>query len=469
MNNIPGFLGKLILFIVVVTLPVGIVAFWMVAQDLLSVEYGLLLTLTPVGPAVLIFNRLLKEVTGLNHRMARAMSNPLDDVVIRDADRSGLLPVTDFLLTMEQYKRVLSQMLEEAKLQQRDATELFDILPNAILVLDNRRRIVQFNMAAAEFFGRTNISGDLIAYLRNPALIKAVDATLAGEVERKRVEFAMVGDVSRHIAANVVVFDGEELEGLRVVLTLHDLTAMKKTEQMRVDFIANASHELRTPLAILIGAIETLMGPAAKDPNAQKRFLEMMQAQSNRMSQLINDLLSLSHIEMNEHSRPLDLVDVADVLKSVTHLLATKANDLGKELVLDLPSEPITVAGEKDQLTQVFTNLVDNALKYGREDSKVTVRLKEVGKFARISVIDQGEGIPTEHLPRLTERFYRVDSDRSRQLGGTGLGLAIVKHIVSRHRGQLEIDSVVGKGSVFAINLPLNSSETIGKSQILPV
>ena len=236
---------------------------------------------------------------------------------------------------------------------------------------------------------------------------------------------------------------------------------------MRVDFIANASHELRTPLAILIGAIETLMGPAAKDPNAQKRFLDMMQAQSNRMSQLINDLLSLSHIEMNEHSRPLDLLDIADVLRSVAHLLASKANDLGKELVLELPSEPIIIAGEKDQLIQVFTNLVDNALKYGREDSKVTVRLKEVEKFARISVIDQGEGIPTEHLPRLTERFYRVDSDRSRQLGGTGLGLAIVKHIVSRHRGQLEIDSVVGKGSVFAIKLPLSSAEPVGNTHIL--
>ncbi|WP_169569725.1 ATP-binding protein [Sneathiella limimaris] len=467
MSNIQGFLTKLCIFVLVITVPVAVVAFWMVSQDVLSLEYGILLTLTPVGPAVLVFNKLIREISSLTRRMGHAIAEPMEEVRSDETDRAGLLPINDFLLTMQQYQRVLSNLLEETKLRQSDTAQLFDILPNAVLVLDDRRRIVQHNLAAAEFFGRSDISGDLVSYLRHPSLIKAVDATLAGEMQGKRVEFAMVGDVSRYIAANIVVFDGEKKGGLRVVVTLHDLTAIRKTEQMRVDFIANASHELRTPLAILIGAIETLLGPAANDPAAQKRFLSIMEAQSNRMSQLINDLLSLSHIEMNEHSRPSDPLDIIEVLKSVVHLLSGKSLSLNKTIDLDVPDKPVIVIGEKEQLSQVFTNLVDNALKYSHPESTITVRLREVNNQARISVIDQGEGIPSEHLPRLTERFYRVDSDRSREMGGTGLGLAIVKHIVSRHRGQLEIDSVLGKGSVFTVKLPSQTAESAGFNKVL--
>jgi two-component system phosphate regulon sensor histidine kinase PhoR len=226
-------------------------------------------------------------------------------------------------------------------------------------------------------------------------------------------------------------------------------------EQMRVDFVANASHELRTPLAILIGALETLMGPAREDSQARKRFLEMMQAQSSRMSQLINDLLSLSQIEINEHSRPSDTVDLVEVVQGVSNLIKTRACSLGKTIALEFPDMPVSVAGDADQLTQVFTNLVDNALKYSRENSEVKVRISIADKDAVVTIIDKGEGIGEEHLPRLTERFYRVDSDRSRELGGTGLGLAIVKHIVSRHRGQFEITSQVGIGSTFTVKLPL--------------
>ncbi|WP_025899452.1 ATP-binding protein [Sneathiella glossodoripedis] len=466
MHNTPGFLSKLLLFILVVTLPVAILAIWMVSHDILSLEYGLLLTLTPVGPAVLLYNRLLKEIAALTRKMGYAVVNPLDANDPSNTDRGGLLPVTDFLLTMQQYRRVLTKSLKDAEESQKDAALLFNILPNSVLVLDHRRRVVQFNNAATVFFGRTNMEGDLTTYLRNPSLIKAVDATLAGEITGRRVEFEMVGEVSRHIAANVVAFDSGKSEKLRVIITLHDLTAIRKTEQMRVDFIANASHELRTPLAILIGAIETLLGPAANDPKAHKRFLEIMQAQSTRMSQLIDDLLSLSHIEMNEHSRPSDEVNLGDVLNSVESLLAAKAVDLQKQLALEIPEHPVVVAGDKDQLSQVFTNLIDNALKYSRDNSTVTVRLKDMGKEARVLIIDQGEGIPSEHLPRLTERFYRVDSDRSREMGGTGLGLAIVKHIVSRHRGQLDVDSVVGKGSVFSVTLPLNQAKNSGSSTL---
>lgn len=460
MHNTPGFLSRLLLFIATVTFPVAIIAIWMVSQDILSLEYGVLLILTPIGPAVLIYNRLLKEISALTRRMGYAIIDPLQASNLTETNRSGLLPVTDFLLTMQQYRRVLMKSLFEADERQRDAAQLFDILPNAVLVLDNRRRVIQFNRAAAELFGRAVIEGDLTTYLRDPALIKAVDATLAGEISGKRVEFEMMGEVSRQIATNIVVFDTEKSDASRVILTVHDLTAMKKTEQMRVDFIANASHELRTPLAILIGAIETLIGPAANDPKAQKRFLEIMQEQSTRMAQLIDDLLSLSHIEMNEHSQPSARIDLSEVLVSVQHLLSMKAADLNKRLELDLPDKPIVIAGDKDQLAQIFTNLVDNALKYSRNESTVHIHLTEMNRQIKVAIIDQGEGIAPEHLPRLTERFYRVESDRSREMGGTGLGLAIVKHIVSRHRGQLEIASVVGKGSVFSIKFPRSIDES---------
>ncbi len=467
MPNMPGFLSKFLLFVVVVTLPVAVLAIWMVSHDIISLEYGVLMTLTPVGPAVLIFHRLIKEISSLTRRMGQAVVNPLKAESVSERDRGGLLPVTDFLLTMQQYRQVLTKSIQQAEESRQDTALLFNILPDSVLVLDHHRNVIQFNQTAADFFGRETIEGDLITYLRNPALIKAVDEARTGKISRTSVEFELVGEVSQHLAANILAFESKGAENLRVILTLHDLTAIKKTEQMRVDFIANASHELRTPLAILIGSIETLIGPAANDPKAKKRFLEIMQTQSTRMAQLIDDLLSLSHIEMNEHSRPSDLVDLGNVLLSVEKLLAIKATDLNKNLVVELPSNPTIVAGDKDQLSQIFTNLVDNALKYSRDESTVKVRIRTDEKQARVCIIDQGEGIAPEHLPRLTERFYRVDSDRSREMGGTGLGLAIVKHIVSRHRGQLQIDSVVGKGSVFTIKFPLAVPENGRNHKVL--
>jgi two-component system, OmpR family, phosphate regulon sensor histidine kinase PhoR len=453
-----GFIGKMLFFVLIVTLPVAIIAFWLVSQQLIAFEYAILLTLTPVGPAILIYNRLLKEVSSLITRMEKATDAPLLRRNDESEPRSGLLPFDDILLTMQQHRRVLQSLLRDANLQQQDAIMLFNMLPNPVLVLDSKRSISRFNHAAEVFFNTKNIQGDITTYLRHPTLIKAIEAALKGNSKQTRVEFAIPGSVSRHIAAYIVNLEGEGDEDLRLIMTVHDLTVAKKTEQMRVDFVANASHELRTPLAILIGAIETLQGPAADDLKAHKRFLSMMQTQAGRMSQLIDDLLSLSQIEMYEHNRPSEQVDLKEVLGSVVHMLEGKAKRLDKNLVLNVPEMPVSVLGEKGQLYQVFINLVDNALKYGREDTSVTVSLLQDGKDVRVGVADQGEGIPEEHLPRLTERFYRVDSDRSRQMGGTGLGLAIVKHIVSRHRGSLDVDSEMGVGSVFTIKLPQNIS-----------
>ena len=239
--------------------------------------------------------------------------------------------------------------------------------------------------------------------------------------------------------------------GAAAILTLHDITGLKRAEQMRADFIANAGHELKTPLATLIGFIETLLGPARDDAAARERFLGIMQGQATRMARLVDDLLSLSRIELNEHVAPTARVALPPLVEHIAAAHELRAGERGIRLVLSLPADLPEVLGDADELAQVFQNLLDNAIKYGRPDTQVSVAAEAGGGFVRVAVIDQGEGIASDQLPRLTERFYRVDTARSRELGGTGLGLAIVKHILNRHRGRLEIDSALGVGSTFTV------------------
>ena len=279
------------------------------------------------------------------------------------------------------------------------------------------------------------------------------------------MEVTLRSEIDRHFSARLVPLSTPALDGTVAILSLHDLTAMYRAERMRADFVANASHELRTPLSSLVGFIETLRGPASNDAEAQQRFLAIMEEQATRMSRLVEDLLSLSRIEMQEHTAPKGETDLTELLEAVREGLHIKASAKDMSIRLDIEGRP-RVLGQKDELAQVFQNLMDNALKYGREGTEVSVSVRDGGpgkpaELARlqtpavvISVRDRSEGIAREHLPRLTERFYRVDTARSRKLGGTGLGLAIVKHIVNRHRGQLIIDSQVGSGSTFTVHLP---------------
>jgi two-component system, OmpR family, phosphate regulon sensor histidine kinase PhoR len=249
-----------------------------------------------------------------------------------------------------------------------------------------------------------------------------------------------------------------------LMIHLRDLTEAQRVERMRVDFIANVSHELRTPLASLSGFIETLQGSARDDPQARERFLEVMVQQARRMSRLIDDLISLSRIELRSHMRPETVADLAPVIEHVADTMMPLANEYDVELAIELPGDALMVRGDPDELAQLIQNLVHNALKYGQEGRRVEVlaerRPRPAGKPDRISISvrDYGPGIAEEHLPRLTERFYRVDVASSRDKGGTGLGLAIVKHIVNRHRGQLAIDSTPGKGATF----PCPSTQPIG-------
>jgi two-component system, OmpR family, phosphate regulon sensor histidine kinase PhoR len=241
-------------------------------------------------------------------------------------------------------------------------------------------------------------------------------------------------------------------------MTFHDLTPLRRVEEMRADFVANASHELRTPLAALLGFIETLQGSAREDAKARERFLAIMQEQARRMARLIDDLLSLSRIELNAHRRPDTPADLVPIVRQVADGLETLARDRGVSLHIDA-GNALAVHGDHDELVRVFENLVENALKYGaagrRVDIKVATGSSADGEpEALVSVRDYGPGIAPEHLPRLTERFYRVDVGESRAQGGTGLGLALVKHILNRHRGRLTIDSAPGAGATFTVHLP---------------
>ena len=335
---------------------------------------------------------------------------------------------------------------------------ILNAIPEPVIVLREDRRILHANQAVVDLLGHDPIDADLTAAIRHPDVLTAADAVLSGRDELRTVEFARGGEVVQHLVATIVRLAERRPIGPVVILALHDLTAIRNTMQMRADFVANVSHELRTPLSTLVGCIETLRGPAKDDPDGRERFLALMDEQGARMTRLVQDLLSLSQIQANEHTRPTDLVFIQDIVPSVARVLepdtAKKETSIHVEVPADLP--PVT--GDPDQLHQVFQNLIHNAVKYGNDGSvvRVVARLEENGKVVAIAVADRGDGIPEEHIPRLTERFYRVDKARSRALGGTGLGLAIVKHILNRHHGRLKIESEVGVGSTFTVFLPVS-------------
>ncbi|MEP9354917.1 ATP-binding protein [Xanthobacter sp. KR7-65] len=343
--------------------------------------------------------------------------------------------------------------------REAQAAAVVAALPEPALLLSASGEIVTANERVALAIGPTRVGDPLSFVVRVPEVLDAVRAAAADGLPR-RVEFAERIPLDRWLEAHVVPLRLEPPGGRNapdapdaVLLTFRDLTQQRRVEQMRADFVANASHELRTPLASLSGFIETLQGPARNDTAARERFLAIMASQARRMSRLIDDLLSLSRIELNAHVRPQTKVDLCGILAHVCDTLSPLARDRGVTLEQVADAADLEVFGDRDELIRLFENLVENALKYGAAGKKVEVRLARENGTAVVSVRDFGPGIAPEHLPRLTERFYRVDVAASRDQGGTGLGLAIVKHIVARHRGRLGVESELGAGAIFSVRL----------------
>ena len=343
---------------------------------------------------------------------------------------------------------------------------LADALPFPILVVSQSQRVVHANAGAEALLGTGLTDRALVTVLRQPQLGEAVEAVLAGE-PRQQVRFRL-GAAGREGLVQVTVAPLAKplpqplTEEAVVVLGFEDLTALENAEAMRRDFVANVSHELRTPLTALIGFVETLRGAAKDDPVARDRFLAIMEREAGRMNRLVGDLLSLSRVEAEERRRPTTAVDLGAVLRGAMQALAPLAEARNVALLRDGPTEGLKIPADPDQLTQVFTNLIENAIKYGGSGGEVRITVERLdyepvlrGGALRVVVADRGEGIETIHLPRLTERFYRIDTHRSREQGGTGLGLAIVKHIVARHRGRLKVESEKGQGSRFMVILPV--------------
>jgi len=340
-------------------------------------------------------------------------------------------------------------------------------LPSAAIVLDREGRVVALNEAATGIAPALSRGELALIGLRMPELVDAVRRA-ARRREPQRVEFFERVPLDRWMEAFVTpvrIGAGGEPSVDLLLMTFNDLTPLRRVEEMRADFIANASHELRTPLAALLGFIETLQGTAKDDSVARGKFLDIMQGQATRMARLIDDLLSLSRIELNAHLQPNTPVDLPPIVRQVVDGLQTLARDRGVDIKVTIPSDPLLVLGDRDELIRALENLVENALKYGAVGKRVDITVargqtRAGAPEARVAVRDYGPGIPPEHLPRLTERFYRVDVTDSRAQGGTGLGLALVKHVLNRHGGRLTIESTLGAGATFTIHLPLLTEDS---------
>ncbi|MEE4208084.1 MAG: ATP-binding protein [Parvularcula sp.] len=376
----------------------------------------------------------------------------------------------------------------------RRYAELLDALPQPVMLLDAEDRVELANAAYIQAFGDEGVGSHISAAIRSPSALEVLREARHSHAPRE-AEFTLSAPREYAALFYVAPLESSGSETGEMVVMVRDRTEQKKLERMRTDFIANASHELRTPLAALLGFIETLQGHAKDDPDAQARFLKIMQGQTERMLRLVRDLVSLSALELNERRLPSEKVDLTELVLAVREMMVQVAKSSGGEIGDDpLMDGPLPIMGDRDQLTQVIQNLTDNALKYGgpTDDSPARVHI-EVGRGARFAfqgaersgdspeqiavradckpselvylrVRDEGRGIDSKDLPRLTERFYRIDVERSRTKGGTGLGLAIVKHIVNRHRGGILVESAKGRGSAFTCYFPpfkvANSLET---------
>jgi two-component system phosphate regulon sensor histidine kinase PhoR len=342
---------------------------------------------------------------------------------------------------------------------------LLEQLPMPVMLLDEGQRVLFVNGPMGALLGGGALKSHVSGVFRNPAVLEAVDHTMRSG-EAANAYFTLPVPIERHFHAYSAIISTAPPV---TALLLHDLTAIRRSEQMRADFVANASHELRTPLAAVSGFIDTLRGHARNDEAARDQFLGIMSVEAARMRRLIDDLLSLTRIEMNEHVPPQGRIALEQVVREAVAALKPLAEADRIRIEISSGGDLPEVTGDRDELVQLFQNLIHNAIKYGKAGGHVWISLGQTGadgeKLVFAAVRDDGEGIPSSAIPRLTERFYRVDVKRSREKGGTGLGLAIVKHIVNRHQGRLAIESPPGEGATFTVFVPAIVTENPTKTK----
>jgi len=458
--SLPAWLGILVLYVI---------------ERLSLAEAAASVLIALILMAALVFTRIADF-----ERIARYAEAALENPTLRQPDASSSETSQRLMSAVSTLQRKWADERSDSAALSRARQNILDGLPDALLLLDQQRRVVGANAGAHDFLdrepgttgtGRELVGRDLAGVIRDPKVLEAVEQALA-QNKRTEAQFSVSVPVERIFRALFVPLRLGTRDGTALMLALQEQTERLKMDRMRADFVANASHELRTPLTAILGFVETLRGPARDDTEARDKFLVIMLKQANRMTRLIDDLLSLSRIELREHTRPTDHIDVGAVLRTTAELLDVQARERKSAINITMAPDLPLALGDASELGQVFYNLTSNALKYGggRGPVELTAQTVETrpptmpgqGPCLKISVRDYGEGIAPEHLPRLTERFYRVDTARSRELGGTGLGLAIVKHITGRHRGLLLIESEVGKGSTFSVFLPMATSPEVG-------
>ena len=399
-----------------------------------------------------------------------ALTHYVNDLAL---DRRVRSPDLSFLSNVGELSGALNRLQQswENKRQEMETviTEreiLVDTLPDILIMTNDSKMIVRTNRAARNIFGQNLAHRHLRDIIQSETLMNAI-STVIEDLHGQEVEFHLGEPFMKDFQAIIERFPIPSEGGISIVITLTDITQQKRIQRMRADFVANASHEIRTPLASIIGFIETLRGPAKDDEAAREEFLKVMADQAERMSKLVNDLLSLSKVEMNVNAAPISKVDLLRIIRSEKQHFEWACKQKNVTIRLKLNDTLPATKGDDEELAQVVRNLIGNAVKYTNSDTEVIITAKltsslpddpvfrNLSRAILFSIQDHGEGIAKEHLPRLTERFYRVDTARTRKVGGTGLGLSIVKHVLNRHHGVLTIDSEMGRGSTFSIYLPV--------------
>lgn len=444
----------------VVMAPFMILALF-VAGERIPASEGLLAAVSIFFVAIILTTPYIKDLLDLTNYVKRL-----------SLDQRAEAPELSFLNNVEELQQGVENLHKswakrKAQLESMIAESrvLIDSLPDMLVMLDDNQNIIKTNKAAKNSFGEDYIE-KLEEIILRPEVKKLTEEVIkSGKGASGEIIINFDGDEREYIvnAEKIPVFTAG---GISIIIDIHDITELKRTEKTFADFVANASHEIRTPLTSIVGFIETLQSGAKDDPEALNKFLGIMSEQGERMTRLVKDLLSLSEIERSIHSAPSEKINLKEVIEEVIASSAWAAKNRGIEIISALPKKLSKTIGDKNQLTQVFENLVGNSIKYAYENSKINLSIEEIkndGDFPKITsekiivvkVEDESEGIPPEHIPRLTERFYRVDKARSRKIGGTGLGLSIVKQIIGRHGGDLIITSTTGKGSIFKVLLPV--------------